>query len=115
MRKMSVYPEQVVANASELAVGEVKLFTYPEPKDICILIRTTADNFVAYSQKCTHLSCPVYYSSKTKNLECPCHQGAFSAQTGDVLYGPPKRPLPKIELERRGDELVATAVKAGLE
>ena len=34
----------------EIPVGGVKLFTYPTPKDPCILVRTASDTYVAYSQ-----------------------------------------------------------------
>ena len=40
-------------------------------------------------------------------LECPCHQGYFSVKNGSVLQGPPTRPLPRVVLERKGDELIA--------
>ena len=66
---------------------------------------------MAYSQKCTHLSCAVYYSRESNCLECPCHQGFFSIEDGAVLQGPPSRPLPRVILETRGEQLVAIEVK----
>ena len=33
-------------------------------------MRTTADSYVAYSQKCTHLSCAVYYEAEQQRLAC---------------------------------------------
>ncbi len=109
------YPERVIAQASELPVGEVRLFNYPGPDDNCILIHTTENRFVAYSQKCTHLSCAVYYSKKDNRIECPCHEGYFSATDGRVLQGPPPRPLPRVELAQRGDQLIALSVTSGEE
>ena len=106
-----VYREQVVARAGEIPVGGVKLFTYPGPHDQCIMVRTAADAYVAYSQKCTHLSCAVYYSQPHNRLECPCHEGYFSIKDGSVLQGPPTRPLPHVVLERRGDDLVAVRME----
>ena len=97
----------VIANAGEIPVGGVKLFQYPKPGEQCILIRTAEDAYVAYSQKCTHLSCAVFYSRAHDRLECPCHQGYFSVKDGSVLQGPPTRPLPRVVLERSGEELVA--------
>jgi Rieske Fe-S protein len=105
------YPSVDVAELNEIPVHGVKLFTYPTPLDHCILIRTGEEQYVAYSQKCTHLSCAVYYSSENDRLECPCHQGFFSVKDGSVLQGPPPRPLPQITLEREGTKLVAIAVK----
>jgi len=110
LRRRAVYPEREVARLSEVPVGGVKLFRYPGPQDACILIRPDAETFVAYSQKCTHLSCAVYYAPASERLECPCHEGFFAARTGSVLQGPPKRPLPKILIARRGDALVARGV-----
>jgi arsenite oxidase small subunit len=89
----------------------VKLFAYPTPQDRCILIRTGEAEYVAYSQKCTHLSCAVYFSAKQDRLECPCHQGFFSVKDGSVLQGPPPRPLPQISLERDGAKLLAVGVR----
>jgi len=97
----------------DLPVGGARVFQYPSANDPCLLIRTGADSYVAYSQKCTHLSCAVYFDAAKGRIECPCHEGAFSAADGRVLQGPPPRPLPRIRLERRGEDLVATAVEVG--
>jgi Rieske Fe-S protein len=104
-------PERMVADLNEIGVGEVKLFAYPEPADACILIRTAADKLVAYSQKCTHLSCAVYHAKETNRLECPCHEGYFSLADGSVLQGPPPRPLPRIMLRQEGSKVIATGVQ----
>ena len=104
------FPKTAVARLDEVPVGGVKLFQYPSENEQCILVRTAANAYVAFSQKCTHLSCAVYYSREHNQLECPCHEGYFSVRDGRVLAGPPRRPLPKIVLERRGEELVATGI-----
>jgi Rieske Fe-S protein len=109
------YPAVAVAQAGEIPVGGVKLFLYPTSKDQCILVRTAADEYVAYSQKCTHLSCAVFYSAQHGRLECPCHNGAFSVRDGSVLQGPPPRPLPRVLLERRGQQLVALGLQTEAE
>jgi nitrite reductase/ring-hydroxylating ferredoxin subunit len=109
------YPAVAVAQAGEIPVGGVKLFLYPTSKDQCILVRTAADEYVAYSQKCTHLSCAVLYSAQHGRLECPCHNGAFSVRDGSVLQGPPPRPLPRVLLERRGQQLVALGLQTEAE
>lgn len=109
----AAFPEYDIGPASEVPVGGVKVFDYPGPGDNCILVRTAEDRFVAYSQKCTHLSCAVYYSRQNNRLECPCHEGYFSIEDGRVLQGPPPRPLPKVEIEQRGGRLVALGVRLG--
>ena len=110
-RREPAFEPMAIAGAAETPVGGVKLFSYPGTHDPCILVRTAADRFVAYSQKCTHLSCAVYYAPEKNRLECPCHEGYFAVEDGSVLQGPPPRPLPRITLERRGAELVATGVQ----
>lgn len=106
-KPLSSLPEVQVANASEVPVGAVKLFTYPTPIDTAIMVRKADGSLIAYSQKCTHLSCAVYYSREHNRLECPCHEGYFSIDNGRVLQGPPPRPLPRIHLKQRGDAVYA--------
>jgi Rieske Fe-S protein len=105
------YPVQAVAALDEVPVGGVKLFTYPTPRDPCILVRTAADSYVAYSQKCTHLSCAVYYAKSDNRLECPCHQGFFSVGDGSVLQGPPQRPLLRVSLQKQEGRLLAVRME----
>ena len=107
------FPEIKIASAAEIPLNGVKLFGYPTKKNHCILVRTSDDRYVAYSQKCTHLSCAVYYSQENRRLECPCHEGFFSIEDGSVLQGPPPRALPRVELENRAGDLVAIGMKEG--
>jgi Rieske Fe-S protein len=110
-RGVPAYPVRRIALASEIPLGGVRLFDYPGPDDPCLLIRTGEDVFVAYSQKCTHLSCAVVPRVAEGRLHCPCHEGAFAISDGRVLQGPPPRPLARVRLERRGDELLATGME----
>ena len=103
-------PHRRIALASDLAPGDAMVFSYPADGDDCLLVRTRAGELVAYSQQCTHLSCAVYYVREHDRLECPCHDGAFAVATGAVLYGPPPRPLPRIALEQRGDDVWAVGM-----
>jgi arsenite oxidase small subunit len=112
LRRAPTWTPAPVARIGEIPVGDVKLFSFPGPQDQCIMIRTGEDSYVAYSQKCTHLSCAVYYSRTHDRLECPCHEGYFSVRDGSVLQGPPPRPLPRVVLERRGQDLVAVRMEA---
>jgi Rieske Fe-S protein len=101
-----------IPGAETLAPNSALNFNYPTEKDSAILIRTEAGELHAYGQKCTHLACPVYYERQHRRLECPCHEGAFDATTGNVLYGPPPRPLDVIEIETRDGEVWAVGRKA---
>lgn len=99
-----------IANLSELAVGSSRMFNYPGERDPCLLVHIKPGEVVAYSQKCTHLSCAVVPRVDEGILYCPCHEGYFELATGRNMAGPPPRPLPRIELELRGDAIYAVGV-----
>jgi nitrite reductase/ring-hydroxylating ferredoxin subunit len=113
-RASESFPAAEIAGAEVLAPNSSLNFNYPTERDSAILIRTADGAYHAYGQKCTHLSCPVYYSRDHQRLECPCHEGAFDAATGSVLYGPPPRALDTIEVETRDGEVWAIARKASV-
>jgi nitrite reductase/ring-hydroxylating ferredoxin subunit len=98
-----------IARVSEVREGEAVYFNYPEADDQAMLLHLPGGEFVAYSQKCTHLSCAVYYQPEHERLYCPCHEGVFDVRSGAPVAGPPERRLPRIELRREGDVLVAVS------
>jgi Rieske Fe-S protein len=99
-----------IATVTDIAVGGTLTFQYPGEHDPCVLVRLADSEFVAYSQKCTHLSCAVIPRPEQGVLHCPCHEGLFDIRTGHVTAGPPPRPLPRILLDVRGDAIYATGV-----
>jgi nitrite reductase/ring-hydroxylating ferredoxin subunit len=106
----SALPRMRLCGKDELAVGETRAFTYPGEHDPCLLVRVDDSRWVAYGQKCTHLSCAVVPQPEKNRLFCPCHNGAFDLESGRPIQGPPRRPLPRIELEITDDEVYATGV-----
>lgn len=92
-----------IADAGAVPVGTSRVFPLPHDRGPAIMVRLSEDRYVAYSQKCTHLQCPVLWRSEENKLVCPCHKGAFEVETGRVLYGPPERPLPPVRLEVKDD------------
>ena len=106
-RQTESFAPEKIEGAELLAPGSSLNFRYPTGRDTAILIRTQDGSYHAFGQKCTHLSCPVYFDQENQRLECPCHEGAFDAQSGDVLHGPPPRPLDVVSLEVRGNEVWA--------
>lgn len=102
---------RTIARVDDVPIGGSMQFSYPREIDHCLLIRLGRRRFVAYSQKCTHLSCAVFYSQEAQRLECPCHEGYFAVEDGQVLQGPPPRPLPRIVLRVRGDQVQALGVE----
>ena len=102
-----------IARVDELGIGQAKVFEFPVGSAPRLLIRLSADRFVAYDQQCTHLSCPVLPEPREGKLHCPCHNGWFDLATGRPLAGPPRRPLPRVTLEVRGDTVWATGMEGG--
>jgi cytochrome b6-f complex iron-sulfur subunit len=55
---------------------------------------------IAFSPVCTHLGCLVNWDNNKKEFICPCHAGRYDIN-GNVIAGPPPRPLTKLPLEIR--------------
>ena len=102
---------QRIGAVGDMAVGSAISFNFPGPTDACVLIRTAESAFVAYGAKCTHLSCAVLPDVAAGVLRCPCHHGLFDLASGRAIAGPPRRPLPRILIEKRNGELFATGVE----
>jgi Rieske Fe-S protein len=100
-----------VAALDALPVGGIVTFAYPGEHDDCVVVRTGAGELVAYSQKCTHLSCAVRPLTDKGVIHCPCHEGYFDLQTGRPIAGPPRRPLPLVHLQVRGNDIYATGIE----
>jgi len=104
-------PRQRIATVDDLAVGAALSFTYPGPHDPCLLVRLTAAEFVAFNQKCTHLSCAVIPRPAERSFFCPCHEGRFDLRSGVPTAGPPSRPLTRIVLDIGGRDVYAVGVE----
>jgi Rieske Fe-S protein len=102
-----------IASLSEIAIGGSLVFDYPAEHDSSVLVRLAESEFVAFSQKCTHLSCAVVPKPDEGVFHCPCHEGLFDLRTGRVLAGPPPRPLPRVLVEVHDGEIYATGVTTG--
>jgi len=58
-----------------------------------VFVLINEDNQIqALSNICTHLSCRVNWKDESQTYSCPCHSAAFDIN-GDVVDGPPPRPL----------------------
>lgn len=106
LRTIDAGEPRAITPLADVAVGETHLFRYPGDDDPAILVRLSADEVVAFSQKCTHLGCVVYFEPEEQRWHCPCHEGNFEVRTGDVISGPPTRPLGRIDLEVRDDGMI---------
>ena len=52
--------------------------------------------YVAMSNRCAHVGCPVRYVQASERFICPCHGGVYEFD-GKVGGGPPVRPLDRFE------------------
>jgi nitrite reductase/ring-hydroxylating ferredoxin subunit len=104
------YPVKVVAHMEDIPVGGMKIISYPNAEHPCFLLHPSDGTFLAFSRLCTHAACPIFYRPEEHIFACPCHGGVFSAVDGSVLGGPPPKPLPRVRLEVRGQDLVATGM-----
>jgi thiosulfate dehydrogenase [quinone] large subunit len=87
--------------ASRLPKGQAATYSDPADGSPDILIRKSDGSLKAFSAVCTHAGCTVGYESGV--IVCPCHGGEYSAETGEVIAGPPPSGLaPKKVLEAGG-------------
>lgn len=103
-----------ICDAGQLDKGSWLVFHYPDEKNPAILIRKESGDYLAYTQKCPHLACPVSYRRASEALPehigCHCHNGKFDLETGAGVAGPPRelRPLRRIQLKIENGRVIAT-------
>lgn len=106
LRSINSGQPRSIVTLADVPVGQTYLFNYPTDDDPAILLRLGDREVVAFSQKCTHLGCVVYYQPDEGRWHCPCHEGNFETRSGQVISGPPPRPLGRIDIEIRADEQI---------
>lgn len=107
LRSINTGEPRAIVPLGDIAIGDTYLFQYPGDQNPAILVRLADRDVVAFSQKCTHLGCVVFYQGDENRWHCPCHEGNFDTRSGAVISGPPTRPLGRIDLEIRGDTVWA--------
>jgi cytochrome b6-f complex iron-sulfur subunit len=96
----------VAAKVGELQPNSAKIFLLAGKP--AILIHTPQQGaYKAFSAICTHLACTVQYRPDLGHIWSACHDGHFDLN-GQVLSGPPPRPLPEYGVTVKGDDIVVT-------
>jgi Rieske Fe-S protein len=90
----------VAGKAAELKPNSGKVFRFGSRP--AIVVRTSDNELRAFSAVCTHLDCTVQFKADTSQLWCACHNGTYDLG-GNVVSGPPPRPLEKFAVNRRGE------------
>ncbi len=86
----------------DLRVGEARLVRQGTAP--FFVIRTGTTQVIALSAVCTHVRCILGFDRERRVLQCPCHDGRFDL-SGNVLGGPPSRPLRSYEVAVRAGEV----------
>jgi cytochrome b6-f complex iron-sulfur subunit len=80
----------------DLPEGESKMVRFGRYPALLI---HTPQGLKAYSAVCTHFACLVKWDPAEGEIICPCHDAGFDVLTGEVLHGPPPKPLEPIVVE----------------
>ena len=97
-KQLTSFPEKELISVDKIKNGYY-LFRYPTENEPAILVKLSDGTFRAFSQRCTHLLCPVHFKPDDDSLYCPCHNGSFNAKDGSVQFGPPPKPLPQYNVK----------------
>jgi Rieske Fe-S protein len=90
----------VAAKASALPPNSGLVFKFGSRPGI--VVRTPDGELRAFSAVCTHLDCTVQYKADTSQMWCACHNGLYDL-AGNVVSGPPPRPLERFAVNLRGE------------
>lgn len=85
-----------IAGVDDIKPGARVPLHWPDGKVPAEPTNLPEGRFVAYDRRCSHPLCPGLSEPGLDRMVCPCQDGHFNARTGQVLLGPPRRPLPVI-------------------
>jgi cytochrome b6-f complex iron-sulfur subunit len=95
--------KQISLKTSDIPSGEAKDIAFAGIPTM--VINRPGKGFVALSRVCTHLGCLVDYDKARSRIFCPCHAAVFDLE-GNVVSGPPPRPLQRFPLRVEGESIV---------
>ncbi len=96
----------VAAKVDELQPNSGKVFLFGNKP--AILVHTAQGTYKAFTAVCTHLACTVQFRGDLGHIWCACHDGHYDPQSGQVLAGPPPRPLAEFSVAVKGSDIVVT-------
>jgi Rieske Fe-S protein len=97
--------EVVAGRAQDLSPNDGKIVRFGDSP--VLLIRANQTEWHAFSAVCTHLSCIVQYQPEGRRIWCACHNGVYNLE-GQVVSGPPPRPLRRYVVHIREADVVIT-------
>lgn len=99
---------------SKVELGTPTLFTFTiqsqtgwivNAQEVSVYVLSTdGRTYIAMSNICTHLGCHIRWITEQNHFFCPCHNGVFDI-SGNVVSGPPPRPLNRFDVKVDQGEL----------
>lgn len=103
---------------SKVELGTPTLFTFTiqsqtgwivNAQEVSVYVLSTdGRTYIAMSNICTHLGCHIRWIAEQNHFFCPCHNGVFDI-SGNVVSGPPPRPLNRFDVKVDQGELFVLA------
>jgi cytochrome b6-f complex iron-sulfur subunit len=93
---------QISLKRSDVPSGEGKDLAFAGMP--AMVINRPGKGYVAFSRVCSHLGCLVDYDKVRNRIFCPCHAAVFDLE-GNVVTGPPPKPLQKLPLKVEGESI----------
>lgn len=107
-KRKARFRKLLIASLDDLPKDGSKSFKDLSGREI-VLVHTDR-GLKALSTTCTHLGCKVYWEPENARFFCPCHEGVFDVN-GNVVSGPPPRPLDRYGVEVDENENVFVMLK----
>lgn len=109
----------------DFTIGQGPFMLINTPEAISGGLTVNGKHFIAFSSLCTHQLCPVQLNSDTEaiavafnhrtehpSLVCHCHLSVFDVMgAGEVVSGPARKALPRVELELRNNTIYAIGLE----
>lgn len=95
----------VAAKVGELLPNSGKVFKFGRRP--ALVVHTPGGELRAYDGICTHLNCTIQYRPDYGQIWCACHNGFYDV-SGKNVAGPPPRPLERLNVQIRGDEVIVS-------
>jgi cytochrome b6-f complex iron-sulfur subunit len=109
-------PPSIVLAESQwrLTPGKSKMILYGRIPALLIQTPLPDSRLKAFVATCTHFDCTVGYREQENHIACACHGGLYDLE-GNVLAGPPPRPLRALYHRVQDGKLILALEKENLE
>ncbi len=114
LKKSDVQEWIRIGSASKVELGVPTLFKVKVKREIgwnvteeelaMYIVTDDGRDFIALSNICTHLGCRIRWITEKEQFFCPCHNAVFD-KAGNVVAGPPPKPLNRYQVKLENDQL----------